>query len=438
MCYTLQEHKEKKLFPTVQTFTENANLTVPTITVENKQQLSESFGSGNKRKLIVTMEAIHVGRTANYTYYTKQGLKEGVSSWTHPYNKPVITHHNQHSGEPVGRILSAEYSENMPSGREGLLFTVEITDPDAMEKVLDGRYQTVSIGATTDKVTCNICSTDRTKEWCEHWRGETYEGQTCHFTVGTTFGQEVSYVNVPADESAGNIHVSLAEGAGSVTSMLQIGENKVYEPTQPLVNLFESMEDDLKTQINGLVQETYKAKKQGDDISMDLKEFLESQAGSADVAKVKEFIEGIQSELTESKEALAKAAIKNTKLEEANESAEAEKSTLVEENDALKVQLHESVARRVVEMKISLRKADAIAADKEELVTEFASKSAEALELLESELAKELAEKNFALEPGQVDDPTLGKEGKDGKKDEAPNMTEAVGILKGIFGGRNK
>lgn len=438
MCYTLQEHKEKKLFQASKAFTESATLSIPTITTENKEQLSESFGSGNKRKLIVTMEAIHVGRTANYTYYTKEGLREGVNSWTHPYNKPVITHHNQHSGEPVGRILSAEYSESMPSGREGLLFTVEITDADAIEKVLDGRYQTVSIGATTDKVTCNICGTDRTKEWCEHWRGETYEGTTCHFRIGTTFGQEVSYVNVPADENAGNINVSLAEGAGSVTSMLQIGENKVYEPTQPLVNLFESMEDDLKKQINGLVQEDYKPKKQGDDISMDLKEFLESTAGSADVSKVKEFVENIQNDLKEANDALAKAAIKTSKLEEANETAETEKATLVEENDELKVKLHEAVARRVVEMKISLRKSDAIAADKEELVTEFAAKSAEALELLESELAKELAEKDFTLEPGQVQDPGLGQENKQGNKDEVPNMTEAVGILKGIFGGRNK
>lgn len=438
MCYTLQEHTSKALFPKGKAFTESATLTVPKITVENKQQLNESFGPNNKRKLIVTMEAIHVGRTANFTHYTREGLKNGVQSWTTPYNKPVITHHNQHSGEPVGRILSAEYSESMPSGREGLLFTVEITEADAVEKVLDGRYQTVSIGATTDKVTCNICHTDRTQEWCEHWRGESYDGKTCEYFIGTTFGQEVSYVNVPADENAGNIHVSLAEGAGMVTSMLQIGENKVYEPTQPLVNLFESMEDDLKKQINGLVQEDYKPKKQGDDIAMDLKEFLESEVGSAEATKVKEFITSMKNDLKEANEALAKTAVKTSKLEEANEAAETEKTALVEENDALKVQLHEGVARRVVEMKISLRKADAIAADKEELVTEFAGKSAEALELLESELAKELAEKDFTLEPGQVQDPGLGQEGQQRKKDEVPNMTEAVGILKGIFGGRNK
>lgn len=439
MCYTLQEHRDKKLFPKGKTFSESATFSAPVVTAESKQKLSESFGSNGKRKLIVTMEAIHVGRTANFTYYTKQGLREGINSWTHPYNKPVITHHNQHSGEPIGRILSAEYSENMPSGREGLLFTVEITDPDAVEKVLDGRYQTVSIGASTDKVTCNICGTDRTQEWCEHWRGETYEGTTCHYTVGTTFGQEVSYVNVPADENAGNINVSLAEGAGSVTSMLQIGENKVYEPTQPLVNLFESMDDDLKNQINGLVQEDYKLPTQGDDISMDLKEFLESTAGSSDVTKVKEYIEGLNKDLTEANAALAKAAIKQSKLEEDIQAGETANQTLTEENDQLKTDLHEGLARRVVEMKISLRKADAISKPKDEVVAEYVAQSKEALELLESELAKELAEADFSLEPGQVADPTLPKDPADPKsQQENTTIDDAVNIMKGIFGGRNR
>src|SRR5690606_15407102 len=117
---------------------------------------------------------IHVGKTRNSTFYTEEGLKGGLKSWTQPYNKPVLTHHNAHDGEPIGRILEAQYSDQTLSGKSGLIFTVEITDPTAVEKVLDGRYHTVSIGASTDKVTCNICGTDRTEEWCEHYPGRRY------------------------------------------------------------------------------------------------------------------------------------------------------------------------------------------------------------------------------------------------------------------------
>lgn len=258
MNYTLKEHQAKKLI-TGNDIIESVGIQAK-VRPESIHELTEAAKDKKKKKLIVQMEAIHVGRTANYTFYTEQGLKDGLESWTHPYGKPVLTHHNSYDGEPIGRILKAEFAESTMSGRKGLIFTCEITDPEAMEKVMDGRYSTVSIGATTDKVTCNICGTDRTQEWCEHWRGEEYEGQTCHYAIGTTFGREVSYVNVPADENAGNFSISVEDADEGSTNesatmqIFQIAEGFMQNAQLPGVNLYESASDDVRELIDGLLK----------------------------------------------------------------------------------------------------------------------------------------------------------------------------------------
>lgn len=214
--YSLAEHQAKKKLPNKLT-----ESTASVIGYESKFTLEESEGDKQREKLIVQLEAIHVGKTRNHTWYTAEGLKAGIDTWTKPYNKPVLTHHDSHNGEPIGRILSAQFEQTLQSGRAGLLFEVEITDKDAIEKVKDGRYTTVSIGGHTNKVTCNCCGTDRTQEWCEHYPGETYDEVQCHFIIGETYGEEVSYVNVPADINAGNI---------SVTSVTESADNVIEPP----------------------------------------------------------------------------------------------------------------------------------------------------------------------------------------------------------------
>lgn|GEM_PF-3337899 len=259
--YSLKEHEQKKWVPKIL----NENLgTIGKIQQESIQVLNES-AKGKPKKLIVQIEAIHVGRTRNFTYYTKEGLTAGLESWTSPRQKPVLTHHNDVDGEPIGRILKAEFHDVTMSGKPGLMFTVEITDPVAIEKVLDGRYQTVSIGANTDKVTCNICGTDRTQEWCEHYPGENYEDQTCHFIIGTTYGREVSYVNVPADEYAGNTGVTAVyeDGSDDKTSaasqesvhmhIFQVAEGLMQHVNAPSVNLFEQMNESQKAAFQNLL-----------------------------------------------------------------------------------------------------------------------------------------------------------------------------------------
>lgn len=165
--------------------------------------------------LHVQIEAIHAGKTKNNMFYSSEKLRgdalmsSGVHSWVYPYNKPMLTHHNQYDGEPVGRIIEAQFATTTNANREGVIVKAEIVDKDAMTKVLDGRYKTVSIGAETDAAICSICGRDVIKDgYCGHWPGETYDNEKCFFMAGNIWFCELSFVNVPADQDAMVVQVT--------------------------------------------------------------------------------------------------------------------------------------------------------------------------------------------------------------------------------------
>ena len=108
-------------------------------------------------------------------------MKKGIRSWTSPYKKPVLTNHDD-TKDPIGRVISGKYLQTergisdkdwKPILRESEGYgyqrlTVKITDPEAIKKILDGRYQTVSVRMSTDHCTCSICGSHycRSKEYC--------------------------------------------------------------------------------------------------------------------------------------------------------------------------------------------------------------------------------------------------------------------------------
>ncbi|MGL4819308.1 MAG: hypothetical protein ACRC5C_04935 [Bacilli bacterium] len=154
------------------------------------------------------IEAIHAGVTKNSNRYLAEKLKgdpelkSGVYSWTHPYGKPVIFNHDVNT-ECTGRVYSASYTELTQKGAPGIIVTPKITSPEAVQAIKDGRLLTVSIGATTNACVCSICRTDIVNEgFCGHYRGEQYDDQTCEWIAGDLFFDELSWVNVPADDGA--------------------------------------------------------------------------------------------------------------------------------------------------------------------------------------------------------------------------------------------
>jgi hypothetical protein len=188
--------------------------------VKNEQmtkQISEMLvgeagdkGGRPRKNVVVRIAAIHDCVTKNATEYHADELRASIPSWTGPYPKPAITDHNAWEvSRVVGRIIKAEMGKH--NGKECLIFTVPITDKEAAEKVIDGRYQTVSIGARVKSACCSVCGKDWAKgNFCDHNPGqyelkdpEDKESLTlCTLIMGGISGHEVSFVTVPADENA--------------------------------------------------------------------------------------------------------------------------------------------------------------------------------------------------------------------------------------------
>lgn len=180
--------------------------TLVRLPARNKTALKEAYGEDSF--VMPRIEAIHAGRTKNFTHYPADklrgdaSLKSGVHSWLNPYGKPVIYNHDVET-EVTGRIVRAAYAEYTQAGRPGIIVVPKITEPHAVQALRDGRLLTVSIGATTDAAICSICGTDIVNEgFCGHMKGEQYDGITAEWITGNLWFDELSWVNVPADQDA--------------------------------------------------------------------------------------------------------------------------------------------------------------------------------------------------------------------------------------------
>jgi len=206
----------------------------------SKKILDKASKGKDVSKLVVKIEATHSGVVnKNKWFYTPAGMKDGTSSFVEPFNKPILKNHNP-EGDSLGRIISSEYISytdtvdaglvdsldsssyfsNIKDFIKGDLFNqdgykglghieliAEITDKDAIEKLLDNRFLTVSISGDTDQAICSICGQDAKslndgEEPCSHYRGEIYDGEEAFLIAGAMTFDEASFVNKPADEHA--------------------------------------------------------------------------------------------------------------------------------------------------------------------------------------------------------------------------------------------
>lgn len=164
--------------------------------------------------LVIEIAAIHVGATKNSNYYSEAALSEGVSTWTAPFQKPIIINHDIYT-DALGRVIGAK----MESSEDGVPFIniqAAITDPAGIEKVISKRYLTGSIGASAESAVCSICGVDWAKGSesaglpCKHRFGNEYDGKTAYRILGGLNFIEYSFVNAPSDQKSmiQNVEVS--------------------------------------------------------------------------------------------------------------------------------------------------------------------------------------------------------------------------------------
>lgn len=391
-------------------FQENFSLNDSSQKKNDPITITESLFSDNKEKVTVTIEAIHALTTGNYNTYTAKELmgsaekNTGVHSWTYPYNKPVLTHHNTRSGEPIGRVIKAEYREISTAGPPAIVLTAEITDKDAVEKIKDGRYHTVSVGGRTEHAHCSICNTDwMTDGWCEHWPGEKYDGKTATLILKDITFLEVSFVNTPADSYARIIDSKDDNQNGSVPSY-EARNGRVIKEGQQGGKKMDVDVKDLQEQLENL-KEKNKTKE-------NMVKLLEEKLEKVEKERDSAFAE---------RDSIVKEN-KSLKLE--LEKLKDELEQLAQENAGLRAEQHKILAEKVVNKKIELGKLD-----KEEFEEALESHIKRTEESLKDSLAdlkeeaKRLEEKADEGDDVTVPSDPLQKEGLHNSNDDSKVIT---------------
>lgn len=213
------------------------------LSLQDKVKLMDSFLNPESPKaLIVDFDFSHTGRKINRRIYSKIGHIQTANDLVTPYLKPITEDHDMTAKKIIGRIIAADYvptmedaanhaklrnfNSNVINELDKALFQLDyekirdllkrynldkdkrwmgvgkisaktkIVDKDAIERFIDGRYQTFSAETDSDTRICSECLVDWMKDGpCDHyWESDTF----C--MTGNMIGSGSSVVTHPADD----------------------------------------------------------------------------------------------------------------------------------------------------------------------------------------------------------------------------------------------
>lgn len=183
-------------------------------------KLEEALSGDYPEVLYPEIRAITADKvTKNKTYYPVAFLQgdpkenTGVTSWLYPYPKPIIKDHQTGGGffggsgsDIYGRVKYASLVNKSIKNPAYVSVVPEITDPQAIQNILTGRFLTVSIGIEAMAVRCSICRTNIAETECDHIKGQMYnvkgKEKLCYWEIGPLQFEELSFVTVPSDDEA--------------------------------------------------------------------------------------------------------------------------------------------------------------------------------------------------------------------------------------------
>lgn len=188
--------------------------------------------TSNPKSVKIKVKATHYNYlNKNFLLYTENAINKGAKTWIKPYNKPQLVGHNK-DGDPIGRIIGYELKhedKTFDGPKDYVELTINILDPLAIEKVLDGRYSTVSVGSRTERVICSECDkVMNTDGLCEHKKGSINEnGKPIYWIIDQIEYIEDSFVNEPADEYTAISHIDIGKGWTPYAQFMDSRENTI-------------------------------------------------------------------------------------------------------------------------------------------------------------------------------------------------------------------
>jgi hypothetical protein len=317
------------------------------------------------QSLVAQIEMTHSGIvTRNMGFYLPDNMRKGAPSFTKNYDKPVLVGHDSDS-DPVGRVIRADYVDtsfqyvqndkylsslmrfqdkkevkknDMTSFAQHIIGeycdkdsyrglghingTLKITDPEAIQKILDKRYLTVSISMSSDSAFCSECGTDWVAEGpCEHDRGQTYDsGIPVVLIPGKQSYNHVGFVSEPADQFAAGLKgIELVENDNvkQLDSVIQVSSNLFKDKYSIAANLFShqdgkliSLSDETQTDLfvvknniqlledslKPMENENMKKGKFADDVSASISLYLYNGDGESSSIEIRKYAETLTPE----------------------------------------------------------------------------------------------------------------------------------------------
>ena len=358
-------------------------------------------------RLQVIVESTHTGINRNKVEYTFNGLENSVSSWTDNYNKPVLLNHNPYS-DNIGRVKHAEFCQSVidPS-KHCIKLTLEITNKDAIERFLDGRYKTFSIGGYTDSAKCSICGKDQmTDGWCGHQRGRKYDGKEAYWTLGKMEYDEISVVNCPADVHAQAIDIKVitnepqadsaeqqqtddVQNPDSITDSILDGIDtllgKGQEQSEPQTDSTDEAEQGEEASTGENIGSQEDGNVKNDNINDELEQ-LKAQLAEKDnrIAELEQAKEQDEAIITELNEKLQAADSAKAEMESELQLVKDEKKALLDQNVEFAKFSHRVLCEKVADMQILAGEKQAD--EREALLTDYAVMTSKALKDMSQEI----------------------------------------------------
>lgn len=254
-------------------FTDYFDVKPPKLDNKRVDTLKDDIAHGNTGVSLDVIADVSVAGwyNLNKMFYLPTDFMNTTTYWTSPFPKPVQMHHDDHR-DPIGRVMAAKFidmsgdyaklppvktllspdapfdakrkaaimmmniqkSDDQYTGLGRMRAHLKITDPDAIQKLIDGRYLTLSSGySPKNGVFCSTCGANLMEgdawEPC-HVPGEVDEEtgvETAWIPINMGWN-EVSYVNHPAVQMCQNIKVGSAE-MDSVLNKVERKDGRVPE-----------------------------------------------------------------------------------------------------------------------------------------------------------------------------------------------------------------
>lgn len=143
----------------------------------------------------------------NYEPFTLNALKDMQKLYI---GKTMLKDHQCNSDNQIARIFDTELVKDGKNVELIAKIYMPISESTSgiIAEIKAGIKKEVSTGFATDKLICNICGTNNTESYCQHYHGHKYtvngEEKVCKMMIdGVTDAYELSFVAVPAQPRAG-------------------------------------------------------------------------------------------------------------------------------------------------------------------------------------------------------------------------------------------